>query len=124
MGRLLQGVHLSQRSPCACAAWYLPLYAAHTPPPGWGFLRCSASAPCVCLLCVFSHPRFVLGSQDEGTRMVGDAAKNQAAGNPTNTVNDAKRLIGRAFSDPEVQEDMKQLSCKVKTYLDIFYSSY
>jgi L1 cell adhesion molecule like protein len=35
-------------------------------------------------------------------RLVGDAAKNQAARNPTNTVFDAKRLIGRKFSDSSV----------------------
>jgi hypothetical protein len=40
-------------------------------------------------------------------RLVGDAAKNQAATNPINTVFDAKRLIGRKFSDPIVQADMK-----------------
>ncbi|KAI9127604.1 hypothetical protein K1719_000597 [Acacia pycnantha] len=40
-------------------------------------------------------------------RMVGEAAKNQAALNPTNTIFDAKRLIGRRFSDSHVQSDMK-----------------
>ena len=40
-------------------------------------------------------------------RLVGDAAKNQAAMNPINTVFDAKRLIGRKFTDPIVQADMK-----------------
>jgi len=39
--------------------------------------------------------------------MCGDSAKNQVAMNPTNTVFDAKRLIGRKFSDAEVQSDMK-----------------
>jgi len=43
----------------------------------------------------------------ETERLVGDAAKNQAAMNPTNTVFDAKRLIGRKFSDPVVQADAK-----------------
>lgn len=38
-------------------------------------------------------------------RLLGDAAKNQASMNPKNTVYDAKRLIGRKFSDPIVQED-------------------
>jgi len=39
--------------------------------------------------------------------LLGDAAKNQVASNPTNTVFDAKRLIGRRFDDPIVQADMK-----------------
>lgn len=40
-------------------------------------------------------------------RLIGDAAKNQVAMNPANTVFDAKRLIGRDFNDPAVQSDMK-----------------
>ncbi|RYR60111.1 hypothetical protein Ahy_A04g017200 isoform G [Arachis hypogaea] len=40
-------------------------------------------------------------------RMIGDDAKYQIASNPTNTVFDSKRLIGRKFSDPHVQNDMK-----------------
>merc|ERR1712141_908975 len=40
-------------------------------------------------------------------RLIGDAAKNQVAMNPSNTVFDAKRLIGRDFSDNTVQRDMK-----------------
>uniref|UniRef100_A0A667GQV4 Heat shock protein family A (Hsp70) member 8 n=1 Tax=Lynx canadensis TaxID=61383 RepID=A0A667GQV4_LYNCA len=40
-------------------------------------------------------------------RLIGDAAKNQVAMNPTNTVFDAKRLIGRRFGDAVVQSDMK-----------------
>lgn len=43
---------------------------------------------------------------DEG-RLVGSAAKNQSSDNPKNTIFDAKRLIGRTFSDPIVQGDMK-----------------
>nr|GEY19807.1 putative heat shock protein 70 family [Tanacetum cinerariifolium] len=43
----------------------------------------------------------------DSERLIGDAAKNQAAINPTNTIFDAKRLIGRKFSDSQVQEDMK-----------------
>uniref|UniRef100_A0A0D9VSI4 Uncharacterized protein n=1 Tax=Leersia perrieri TaxID=77586 RepID=A0A0D9VSI4_9ORYZ len=40
-------------------------------------------------------------------RLIGDAAMNQAAMNPVNTIFDAKRLIGRKFSDASVQGDMK-----------------
>ncbi|XP_054785856.1 heat shock cognate 70 kDa protein-like [Prosopis cineraria] len=46
-------------------------------------------------------------------RMVGDAAKNQAAHNPTNTIFDAKRLIGRRFSDTHVQSDINLWPFKV-----------
>merc|ERR1711968_66591 len=44
---------------------------------------------------------------DEGERLIGDAAKNQATINPENTVFDVKRLIGRKFSDKSVQADKK-----------------
>jgi len=50
-------------------------------------------------------PSYVAFTETE--RLIGDAAKNQVAKNPTNTVFDAKRLIGRKFSDPIVQKDMK-----------------
>ena len=56
-------------------------------------------------------PSYVAFVDDE--RLVGDAAKNQAAANPTNTVFDAKRLIGRRFRDSTVQNDLKHLSYKV-----------
>ena len=39
----------------------------------------------------------------ESERLIGDAAKNQVAMNATNTVFDAKRLIGRKFESTEVQ---------------------
>jgi heat shock protein 5 len=42
-------------------------------------------------------------------RLIGEAAKNQAGINPTRTVYDAKRLIGRKFNDKEVQQDRKYL---------------
>ena len=45
--------------------------------------------------------------------MIGDAAKNQVAMNPFNTVFDAKRLIGRRFAEPEVQSDMKHWPFKI-----------
>ncbi|KAM0876146.1 hypothetical protein ACQ4PT_036355 [Festuca glaucescens] len=50
---------------------------------------------------------------DSGERLIGEAAKNQAAANPLRTVYDAKRLIGRQFTDAEVQRDMKLLPYKV-----------
>ncbi|CAG8454349.1 7245_t:CDS:1 [Cetraspora pellucida] len=56
-------------------------------------------------------PSYVAFTDEE--RLVGDAAKNQAANNPTNTVFDAKRLIGRRFSDKEVQNDMRHFPFKV-----------
>ncbi|CAH00348.1 Ssa2 [Kluyveromyces lactis] len=56
-------------------------------------------------------PSFVAFTDTE--RLIGDAAKNQAAMNPANTVFDAKRLIGRNFSDAEVQGDIKHFPFKV-----------
>ena len=50
-------------------------------------------------------PSYVAFTDSE--RLVGDAAKNQVSMNPKNTVFDAKRLIGRKFSDASVQSDMK-----------------
>ena len=44
---------------------------------------------------------------NESERLIGDAAKNQVAMNASNTVFDAKRLIGRKYSAPEVQSDLK-----------------
>lgn len=43
----------------------------------------------------------------EGERLIGDAAKNQLTTNPENTVFDVKRLMGREWSDPMVQQDIK-----------------
>ena len=56
-------------------------------------------------------PSYVAFTDTE--RLIGDAAKNQVAMNPQNTVFDAKRLIGRRFSDPTVQSDMKLWPFKV-----------
>ncbi|KAJ5643117.1 uncharacterized protein N7484_005624 [Penicillium longicatenatum] len=56
-------------------------------------------------------PSFVAFTDTE--RLIGDAAKNQVAMNPHNTVFDAKRLIGRRFTDAEVQADMKHWPFKI-----------
>jgi heat shock 70kDa protein 1/2/6/8 len=57
-------------------------------------------------------PSYVAFTDTE--RLIGDAAKNQVAMNPHNTVFDAKRLIGRRFADAEVQADMKHWPFKVQ----------
>jgi len=69
---------------------------------------------------VFQHGKVEIIANDQGNRttpsyvaftdterLIGDPAKNQVAINPTNTIFDAKRLIGRKFSDPTVTADMK-----------------
>lgn len=50
----------------------------------------------------------------ENERLVGEAAKNQGALNPENTVFDVKRLIGRRFDDDTVQKDKKLLPYNIK----------
>merc|ERR1711981_1149725 len=75
---------------------------------------------------VWQHDRVEIIANDQGNRttpsyvafndnerLIGDAAKNQVAMNPINTVFDAKRLIGRKFSDPAVQDDCKHWPFKV-----------
>jgi len=56
-------------------------------------------------------PSYVAFNETE--RLIGDAAKSQAAMNANDTVFDAKRLIGRKFTDPGVQADMKHWPFKV-----------
>ncbi|GAB1605542.1 heat shock 70 kDa protein-like [Argonauta hians] len=75
---------------------------------------------------VFQHGKVEIIANDQGNRttpsyvaftdverLVGDAAKNQVALNPQNTVFDAKRLIGRQFQDTAVQNDMKHWPFRV-----------
>jgi len=76
---------------------------------------------------VWQHDRVEIIANDQGNRttpsyvaftdterLIGDAAKNQVAMNPSNTVFDAKRLIGRKFQEPAVQSDIKHWPFKVK----------
>jgi heat shock protein 1/8 len=56
-------------------------------------------------------PSYVAFTDTE--RLLGDAAKNQVAMNPSNTVFDAKRLIGRKYDDPKIQQDLKHWPFKV-----------
>lgn len=58
---------------------------------------------------------------DEGERLIGDSAKNQATINPENTVFDVKRLIGRKYSDKSVQADKKLFPFKVRSTCYLYY---
>ena len=49
----------------------------------------------------------IVSETSEGEMLVGSPAKNQAILNPQNTLFSLKRLIGRRWSDPEVQKDVK-----------------
>jgi heat shock protein 1/8 len=59
----------------------------------------------------FTTPSFVSFTSEE--RLIGEAAKNQAAMNPENTVFDVKRLIGRRFEDETVKKDVQSWPFKV-----------
>jgi len=75
---------------------------------------------------IFQHGKVEIIANDQGNRttpsyvaftdterLIGDAAKNQVAMNPSNTIFDAKRLIGRNFNDSSVQSDMKHWPFKL-----------
>jgi L1 cell adhesion molecule like protein len=70
-------------------------------------------------------PSYVAFNDEE--RLIGDAAKNQVAMNPHNTIFDAKRLIGHKFSETGVQKDIKHFPFKVtqgnndKPLIDVKY---
>jgi len=55
----------------------------------------------------------VVGFTEDGQRLVGLPAKRQAVTNPTNTVYATKRLIGRQFTDPEVQKEAAMVPFKI-----------
>ena len=61
-------------------------------------------------------PSYVAFTESE--RLIGDAAKNQVASNPANTVFDAKRLIGRKIDDESVKQDIKHWPFTVKAGSD------
>merc|ERR1712036_197233 len=89
----------------------------------------------------FQHGKVEIIANDQGNRttpsyvaftdterLIGDAAKNQVAINPTNTIFDAKRLIGRKYNDSTVQADMKHWPFKVveratKPNIEVEYKS-
>jgi L1 cell adhesion molecule like protein len=89
---------------------------------------------------VFQHGKVEIIANDQGNRttpsyvaftdterLIGDAAKNQVAMNPSNTVFDAKRLIGRRFDEETVQKDIKLWPFKVingkdkKPFIEVEY---
>uniref|UniRef100_A0A0D9Z5C9 Heat shock cognate 70 kDa protein n=1 Tax=Oryza glumipatula TaxID=40148 RepID=A0A0D9Z5C9_9ORYZ len=104
-----------------------------------GFLPCDDDGPAVGIdlgttyscVAVWRRGRVEVIPNDQGNlttpscvaftdswRLIGDAALNQAAMNPLNTIFDAKRLIGRRFSDVSVQGDIKLWPFKVASGKD------
>merc|ERR1712241_697066 len=79
----------------------------------------------------FQHGKVEIIANDQGNRttpsyvaftdterLIGDAAKNQVAANPNNTIFDAKRLVGRLFHEPSIQKDMKHWPFEVVEDVD------
>ncbi|TMC46208.1 MAG: molecular chaperone DnaK [Chloroflexi bacterium] len=56
----------------------------------------------------------VVAFTKNGERLVGQVAKRQSITNPENTIYSVKRLMGRRFTDPEVQRTMKMVSYKIE----------
>ena len=61
-------------------------------------------------------PSYVSFNSEE--RLIGSSAKSQSSQNPENTIFDAKRLIGRKYSDPLLQSDIKHFPYTVKSDSD------
>src|SRR5574341_1685511 len=55
----------------------------------------------------------IVAYMEDGEILVGAPAKRQAVTNPRNTLYAVKRLIGRKFSDPEVQKAIKSVAYKI-----------
>jgi molecular chaperone DnaK len=55
----------------------------------------------------------VVAVDKKGEKLVGLLAKRQAITNPENTIFSIKRLMGRKYKDPEVQNDIKRLPYKI-----------
>lgn len=87
---------------------------------------------------IFENDRVEILANDQGNRttpswvafgaerLVGEAAKSQVSSNPTNTIFDAKRFIGRSFDDTNLQKDIKNMSAEVinknnKPYFKVCY---
>lgn len=60
----------------------------------------------------------VVAISKTGERLIGTLARRQSITNPKNTIYSVKRLIGRRFSDPEIQRDKKLLSYEIRESSD------